>query len=374
MTDTIRWILKSPPGEWASRKINSLLLSALRQGPVPKHMAFVMDGNRRYARHRRMETLEGHSQGFLTLARVLEMSYSLGVKVVTVYAFAVSNFQRSSYEVDGLLEMAKVKLQELTLEGELLERYGAKVQVLGERSLIRGDVLECIERAEGMTKHNTECVTVGLIQLIHPTSTHYQPSGSNAACRAVLNICFPYGSREEITAAIRSTVEEYMSPPPAPQRSMFSQSRISRGIMTRQAASTLPTIRDASPASSTASTEGHSSATLCSDSPPKSRTSVESGVGAAPSLNTDNITVESLEKHLYTSGSPPVDLFIRTSGVERLSDFLTWQCHQNTYIAFAKCLWPDFGLLSFVPILLEWQMWRNQQDKEQDVPPTWKES
>jgi ditrans,polycis-polyprenyl diphosphate synthase len=345
MAETLHWIMKSPPGEWATRKVNRLLLSSLQCGPVPKHIAFVMDGNRRYARHRRMETLEGHGQGFVTLARVLEMSYSLGVKVVTVYAFAVSNFQRSSHEVEGLLEMAKVKLQELTHEGEVLDRYGARVRVLGERSMIRDDVLAYVERAEEMTKHNTD---------------------------AVLNICFPYGSREEITAAIRTTVEEYMSPP-APQRTMFSQSRISRGIMTRQASAVLPTIRDASPAPSSTSTEGRSSPTLGpgTPSPPKSRASDDN---ATPSLNTDNITVESLEKHMYTAGDPPVDLFIRTSGVERLSDFLTWQCHQGTYVAFAKCLWPDFGLFDFIPILLEWQWWQRQREKDQEAPLPWKKA
>jgi ditrans,polycis-polyprenyl diphosphate synthase len=189
----------------------------------------------------------------------------------------------------------------------------------------------------------------------------------------VLNICFPYGSREEITAAIRSTVEEYMTTP-APQRTMFSQSRISRGIMTRQAAA-LPTIRDASPAPSTTSTEGHSSPTLGPGSPsPQAKSHASDDDNTSAPLSTDNITVESLSKHMYTANDPPVDLFIRTSGVERLSDFLTWQSHQDTYIAFAKCLWPDFGLLDFVPILLEWQWWQRQREKDQAAPVAWKKA
>lgn len=65
-----RLVLESPPGEWATNQLRKLLIGALKQGPVPQHIAFVMDGNRRYARTRRMETIEGHHRGFEALARV----------------------------------------------------------------------------------------------------------------------------------------------------------------------------------------------------------------------------------------------------------------------------------------------------------------
>lgn len=65
-----RLVLESPPGEWALRRLRELLIGALRQGPVPQHVAFEMDGNRRYAKSRRMETVEGHHRGFEALARV----------------------------------------------------------------------------------------------------------------------------------------------------------------------------------------------------------------------------------------------------------------------------------------------------------------
>lgn len=63
-------ILESPPGEWAITQLRELLIGALKQGPVPQHVAFEMDGNRRYARTHRMETVEGHHRGFEALARV----------------------------------------------------------------------------------------------------------------------------------------------------------------------------------------------------------------------------------------------------------------------------------------------------------------
>lgn len=65
-----RWILQSPPAEWVLAIVKNLVIGALRQGPVPRHVAFVCDGNRRYARKHQIETVEGHNRGFESMARV----------------------------------------------------------------------------------------------------------------------------------------------------------------------------------------------------------------------------------------------------------------------------------------------------------------
>lgn len=65
-----KWFLASPPIEFAISSLKELLIGALRQGPIPRHVAFVMDGNRRFARSHRIETVEGHNLGFEALARV----------------------------------------------------------------------------------------------------------------------------------------------------------------------------------------------------------------------------------------------------------------------------------------------------------------
>jgi len=69
------------------------------------------------------------------------------------------------------------------------------------------------------------------------------------------------------------------------------------------------------------------------------------------------ITEDDIDAQLFTTlaGSPPVDILIRTSGVKRLSDFLLWQCAENTQIHFTKAYWPEFGLWDFIPILLDYQ-------------------
>lgn len=90
----------------------------------------------------------------LIVLQILEVCYKSGVKVVTVYAFSIENFKRSKYEVDALMEMAKIKLSQLAQHGELLDRYGASVRVLGDRTLVKPDVLEAIDRAVDLTKSN----------------------------------------------------------------------------------------------------------------------------------------------------------------------------------------------------------------------------
>ena len=75
LSQTRSWFLQSPPVEWAISQLRELLIGVLRQGPIPKHVAFVMDGNRRFARQHGIETIEGHSIGFEALVRVGLLSF-----------------------------------------------------------------------------------------------------------------------------------------------------------------------------------------------------------------------------------------------------------------------------------------------------------
>lgn len=65
-----KWVYASPPVEWSVNQVRELLIGSVRQGPVPQHVAFVMDGNRRFARNHKIETVEGHNLGFEALAKV----------------------------------------------------------------------------------------------------------------------------------------------------------------------------------------------------------------------------------------------------------------------------------------------------------------
>lgn len=80
----------------------------------------------------------------------------------------------------------------------------------------------------------------------------------------------------------------------------------------------------------------------------------------------ETITSDTIEDHLFTAGDPPLDLLIRTSGVNRLSDFMLWQCHEDTELVFLDCLWPEFDLWQFLPVLVEWQ-WKQKHIDEKSV-------
>jgi hypothetical protein len=77
LTQLRKWMLASPPVEWGVNQLRELLIGALRQGPIPQHVAFVMDGNRRYARSHKIETVEGHNLGFEALARVKDVQQNI---------------------------------------------------------------------------------------------------------------------------------------------------------------------------------------------------------------------------------------------------------------------------------------------------------
>ncbi|XP_062841682.1 dehydrodolichyl diphosphate synthase complex subunit DHDDS isoform X2 [Trichomycterus rosablanca] len=96
--------------------LERLTANILKAGPMPKHVAFIMDGNRRFARKKHVERQEGHTQGFDKLAETLRWCLNLGIHEVTVYAFSIENFKRSKEEVDGLMELAEEKFARLLSE------------------------------------------------------------------------------------------------------------------------------------------------------------------------------------------------------------------------------------------------------------------
>ncbi|KAJ6017696.1 hypothetical protein N7451_001075 [Penicillium sp. IBT 35674x] len=349
------WFLASPPIEFAISNLKELLVGALRQGPIPQHVAFVMDGNRRFARSHGIETVEGHNLGFEALARILEVCYKSGVKVVTIYAFSIENFKRSKFEVDALMDMARVKLSQMAQHGDLLDRYGAKVRVLGRLDLLKPDVLAAVNKAVESTSRNGDCV---------------------------LNICFPYTSRDEITTAIRSTVEDYSTPLQAngAPRTPFSESHIRHNIRAQtQASKPLDSQSDSGSTSAESSQEDDS--ILRNDRPNRvyeSGSSFSSSAtlhldkngshGDKPTfMSPETISRQTLNDHMLTKGTPPLDLLVRTSAVERLSDFMLWQCQENTEIVFLDVLWPEFDLWHFLPVLLGWQRRISKSRKNPDA-------
>ena len=101
------WVSTLTGADQVARK---LLVDTLRHGAIPKHVAFIMDGNRRFARRRGQKSMYGHSAGFAALQNMLSWCLDLGVEEVSVYAFSIENFRRSTEEVQGLMDLFKEKL------------------------------------------------------------------------------------------------------------------------------------------------------------------------------------------------------------------------------------------------------------------------
>lgn len=156
--------------------IERFTANILKAGPMPKHVAFIMDGNRRFARRQNMECLKGHMQGFNKLAETLRWCKHLDIQEVTVYAFSIENFKRTKDEVDGLMDLAREKFLKLLDERENLEKHGVCIRVLGDLNMLPLDLQQLIAKAVLTTKSHDKCF---------------------------LNVCFSYTSRYEITNAVR---------------------------------------------------------------------------------------------------------------------------------------------------------------------------
>ncbi|CAK9140631.1 unnamed protein product [Ilex paraguariensis] len=161
--------------------LRKFIFSILSIGPVPSHIAFIMDGNRRYAKKQNLIDGDGHRTGFSALMNMLKYCYELGTKHVTVYAFSIDNFKRSPEEVQSIMQLMQEKIEGLIEEESIVNRYGIRVYFLGDLKLLNKPVRLAAERAMGATAKNS---------------------------KAVLSICIAYTSLDEITHAVQESVEE----------------------------------------------------------------------------------------------------------------------------------------------------------------------
>ena len=82
----------------------------------------------------------------------------MSIPNVTVYAFAIANFNRPQDEVDSLLDLARVKLLELSEKGNILDHYGVRINVIGRKDLLPYTLQDAIRHVEQITENNTRCV------------------------------------------------------------------------------------------------------------------------------------------------------------------------------------------------------------------------
>lgn len=203
-----------------------------------KHLALIMDGNRRWAKEHGLPSFEGHRAGYERMKEVGEWCLARGVEVLTVFAFSTENWKRTQEEVSYLMDLLELALNK---ELDFFKQKNVRIRVLGRREGLRPSIQRAIEQAEAQTENNTAMTFA---------------------------ICLNYGGRPEITDAVKRIVRDGLSP--------------------------------------------------------------------------EEVTEEAIASRLYWSDMPDPDLVIRTSGEERISGFLLWEC---AYSEFYWCQkhWPDFS-------------------------------
>lgn len=171
------------------------------------------------------------------------------------------------------------------------------------------------------------------------------------------------------------TVETYSTPIhnlPTPSKRTFSESHITQHLRKQmlegetEGGAEAPASRSNSPSAKDkdANNAGEDAASSSSGSTAINPPEKDETHGDLTFLDPESISAQTLTDNMMTADAPPLDLLVRTSGVQRLSDFMLWQCHETTSIVFLKCLWPEFDLWHFLPVLVEWQ-WQQKKLKEE---------
>ena len=222
-------------------------------GPVaPRHLAIIMDGNGRWAARHRLPRLAGHRAGVEALRRVVEAAPTLGIEVLTLYAFSSENWKRPADEVTDLMGLLRHYIRN---EIRSLNENGVRLDFIGNWRALKPDLVSLIEEARAKTAGNR---------------------------RLTMIMALNYGGQDEIVRAARSLAAE----------------------------------------------------------------------AAAGQLDPAAIDVPMLSARLDTSGLPPPDMVLRTSGEMRLSNFLLWQA-AYAEIVVTDTLWPDFDAASLASAVAE---------------------
>lgn len=221
--------------------------------PPPRHVAIIMDGNRRWAQARGLPVTLGHRAGADAARRAIEAAVRGGVSWLTLYAFSSENWSRPADEVQELTALLRHYLR---AEVAQLSEEGVRLRVIGERERFGEDTRRAIEAAEERTA---------------------------GGVRLNLTVALSYGARAEILAAARA---------------------------------------------------------LAADA-------------VAGRLDPAALDERAFSGRLFTHGIPDPDLLLRTSGEQRLSNFLLWQS-AYAELLFLPVLWPDFDALHFEAALAEY--------------------
>jgi len=149
---------------------------------LPKHVAFIMDGNGRWAEKRGLSRLEGHRVGVENTQSIIKCLNQRRIEYVTLYGFSTENWSRPEDEVDGLLRLLAEVIDRETLE---LHKEGVRLLHLGQLEKLSPQLQQAITRAMELTRNNTGMT---------------------------VSFAFNYGGRSEILNAVQRIMIEGISP------------------------------------------------------------------------------------------------------------------------------------------------------------------
>lgn len=144
---------------------------------VPRHIGYIVDGNRRWAKQHGLPTYEGHLAGYNALKDVALATLEKGVEYMSIYVFSTENWSRSQQEVKNLMSLI---LRLFTTDAKIFDDKNIRLKVLGMREGLDKKITDAIDKLEQHTQHNT--------------------SGT-------LAVCLNYGGQREIVDAVKKIVQ-----------------------------------------------------------------------------------------------------------------------------------------------------------------------
>jgi undecaprenyl diphosphate synthase len=154
----------------------------LRTTSIPRHIAFIMDGNGRWAEQRGLPRLEGHNAGVKNIRPIIMYLNNLGVSYVTLYTFSTENWNRPDDEVKGLFRMLEDIIDR---EARELHKNGVRIRHIGQLEGLSAELQNSIKTAINLTKDNTSMT---------------------------LGVALNYGGRAEILDAVRQLMDDGVLP------------------------------------------------------------------------------------------------------------------------------------------------------------------
>lgn len=230
------------------------VFSLIRWDECPRHVAFIMDGNGRWAKSRGSMRTTGHRRGVDSVYEVVETCGKLPVEYVTFYAFSTENWSRSKTEVQSLMKLFSSSLKKYI---DHLVEDGVRIRVIGDLSSMGKDLKREFDEAALRTeKNSTICMTLAM----------------------------NYSGRQDLVRGIQKIISDVQSE------------------------------------------------------------------GLDPSTVDETLISQYLDTHYL----PDPELLIRTSGEQRISNFLLWECAYSEFY-FTPVFWPDFRKIHLFEAILEYQ-------------------